>query len=351
MTRMGFMRFHAVGVLSVLLAATSANGQVESIPLATIGPGPAMGRLPVGVTPPDGVGWSVNVGTWIPPQGYTIQTSQSPQTWTFSRTVSLRFGIAGLNLANEGFVLPVGVVAEFIHPNHQWNPATRTIQIGVSSTAAESIFTIASVDDLVLQKVGSGGAGPTFIEVTVDGTPSLDKSFSWSSGDIGGVVQVIFTITNSDDLFEKPGWSFTDDLPAGLEVADPPNESTDCTNPVVTAPGGGTSIEVSGDLASGQAGCTVTVDVTTLTPGVYVNRPDNVTSASGIEPPTESATVQFTNCQGGVADGPSGPGAVDRLPGDPDCDDGGICPDIDVNDCDEFFNSVRFGLPTPLPDQ
>ncbi|WP_214443675.1 DUF7933 domain-containing protein, partial [Mycobacterium tuberculosis] len=44
----------------------------------------------------------------------------------------------------------------------------------------------------------------------VDATPQLDKEFSPSTAVAGQTTTLTFTITNTDELAAKPGWSFTD---------------------------------------------------------------------------------------------------------------------------------------------
>jgi hypothetical protein len=120
-----------VAILALTFGAlTAANPagaapQTESIPLADIG------GAPVSDTLDNQVGWSVNAGSWQPPQGYAVQTPVE-QVWTFDRPGTVRFGLAGLNLAEERFELPVGVVAESIHGDHvfdtdnsTWAPSDR----------------------------------------------------------------------------------------------------------------------------------------------------------------------------------------------------------------------------------
>lgn len=130
----------------------------------------------------------------------------------------------------------------------------------------------------------------------LDVTPSLDKSFSPTVVTRDGVSKLTFTITNTTDLLAKSDWTFTDALPTGLVIAPTPNIGGTCAqvtgNALVrTAVAGGTSIAVTGgDLALGQASCTITVDVTSNTDGTYVNGPANVTT--NLNPP-ENASVEF----------------------------------------------------------
>ncbi|MBT2534184.1 hypothetical protein J7E83_19050 [Arthrobacter sp. ISL-48] len=123
----------------------------------------------------------------------------------------------------------------------------------------------------------------------LDVTPQLDKSFSPASVPVGSTSTLTLTVTNTSELGAKNGWSFTDALPTGLTVAGP--ATTNCPAGVVTAAAGGTSVGVTGNLSTGLASCTVTVNVTSKAAGSFTNGPSNVTG-TGINPPGTS-TVNF----------------------------------------------------------
>ncbi|MFA9283193.1 MAG: IPTL-CTERM sorting domain-containing protein [Comamonas sp.] len=126
----------------------------------------------------------------------------------------------------------------------------------------------------------------------LDVSPTLDKAFNPISQNVGGNTTLTFTITNTSELGQKAGWSFTDSLPSGLVVATPPAISTSCADSVVAAPAGGSSIVVEATLSEGMSSCNVSVNVTSATAGSYTNGPDNIVSA-GLNPPQVSV-VTFT---------------------------------------------------------
>lgn len=123
----------------------------------------------------------------------------------------------------------------------------------------------------------------------VDATPQLDKAFSPTTVKVGQTSTLTFTITNTDELAAKNGWSFTDTLPAGLTFAGA--ASTDC--PAGAATLTGTSIAGSGNLDAGMASCTFTVPVTSATTGSYTNDASNIGPIDGLLQPG-STTVVFT---------------------------------------------------------
>ncbi|GAA4160645.1 hypothetical protein GCM10022286_16980 [Gryllotalpicola daejeonensis] len=125
----------------------------------------------------------------------------------------------------------------------------------------------------------------------LDVTPQLDKSFSPAAVPTGGISTLTFTVTNTSELSSKSGWGFTDNLPAGLTLASSAVGGTCDATTAVTA--GATSIAVTnGTLGQGEASCTITVQVTSATPGNYTNGPGNVTE-TGLNPPGD-ATVSFS---------------------------------------------------------
>nr|WP_314845337.1 hypothetical protein [uncultured Microbacterium sp.] len=124
----------------------------------------------------------------------------------------------------------------------------------------------------------------------LDVTPQLDKVFTPALTTTGGTSTLTFTITNTDELSAKNGWSFTDSLPAGLTVADPTAAATTCSAGVVTAAAGGNSVAVTGNLDAGQVSCTASLQVTSATPGTFTNGPGNVTQV-GLNPPGDTSVT------------------------------------------------------------
>lgn len=134
-----------------------------------------------------------------------------------------------------------------------------------------------------LQANGNGNDVGFDLPQLVDVTPQLDKAFSPTTIAQGGTSTLTFTVTNTTDLMAKNGWSFTDDLPAGLVASGPVGGTCDLTSSSVTS---GT-ISATGDLAQGEVSCTITVQVTSNTPGVYSN--------SGCTDPTGAPIPNCTN--------------------------------------------------------
>lgn len=118
-----------------------------------------------------------------------------------------------------------------------------------------------------LQAEGNGNDVGFDLPQLVDVTPQLDKAFSPTTITQGGASTLTFTVTNTTDLMAKNGWSFTDDLPVGLVASGPVGGTCDLTSSTVSSG----SISATGNLAQREVSCTITVQVTSDTPGVYNN--------------------------------------------------------------------------------
>ncbi|MFJ9173232.1 LPXTG cell wall anchor domain-containing protein [Streptomyces sp. NPDC102360] len=129
-----------------------------------------------------------------------------------------------------------------------------------------------------------GGNDAAFDDIKIeDVTPRVEKSFSPDAVAVGGTSKLTFTVTNTSDLLKKEGWSFTDNLPSGLKVADSANTETTCTNGSVDTSAGSGTVDLSGDLTEGQKSCTLSVDVTSDQAGTYKNCADgNITKLRGV---------------------------------------------------------------------
>ncbi|WP_309108259.1 hypothetical protein [Arthrobacter sp.] len=188
---------------------------------------------------------------------------------------------------------PIDVCADGT-PHFIDRPSSNNTARAGSYVADGSVLLTGDSFGIVLRNVLGNWMGNdhAFDNITVlDVTPQLDKSFSPVDVPLNGTSTLTFTVTNTSELGAKNGWSFTDNLPAGLTLASPAAAATTCPGGTVTAVDGGTSVAVAGNLSEGMASCTVTVDATSGTAGVYTNGPGNVT-VTGLNPPG-NATVTF----------------------------------------------------------
>ncbi|MFB7796895.1 GEVED domain-containing protein [Isoptericola sp. NPDC056134] len=175
------------------------------------------------------------------------------------------------------------------------NGANQTVRAGTFAANGSTLVTGSTLAVRMRnQNSAANGNDGAYDNIQVlDVSPQLDKAFSPTSTIVGGRSTLTFTVTNTSELAAKDGWEFTDNLPAGLEVARPSAVDTDC-DADVAAPAGGTTVAVTnGVLAAGEESCTVSVDVTSRTPGEYTNGPDDVEPTTGVNLPGET-TVTFT---------------------------------------------------------
>jgi hypothetical protein len=160
-----------------------------------------------------------------------------------------------------------------------------------------------------------------------DASPRLDKAFGAASVTRGDATSLTFTVTNTAELVAKNGWSFTDNLPAALQVATPNGASTNCPGGVVTT-ADGQSIKATGNLAAGQSSCTVTVNVLGAQAGVASNGANQLTT-TGLREPAQPATITIAE----PTSGSGTPACSDRKDNDAD-------QKIDGEDSGCVFNGV-----------
>ena len=108
---------------------------------------------------------------------------------------------------------------------------------------------------------------------------SFDKTFTPDTIGPGSVATLRFDIGNSSSL-PVQDLGFTDTLPAGMTVASPANASTTCGGTVDATAGGGTIVFSGGAIGAGSS-CSVSVAVTSATPGTRTNVSGDLTSELG----------------------------------------------------------------------
>jgi len=123
------------------------------------------------------------------------------------------------------------------------------------------------------------GADMTFTTGTVP--PVFSKAFSPNPATEVDLVTLTFTIDNAISALDATALDFTDNLPAGLSVANPANASDTCTGGTLTAvPGAAVVTYTGGSVAAGTV-CTIQLDILASAPGDYVNLSGDLTSSSG----------------------------------------------------------------------
>ncbi|HEX6201516.1 MAG TPA: IPTL-CTERM sorting domain-containing protein, partial [Thermoanaerobaculia bacterium] len=141
-----------------------------------------------------------------------------------------------------------------------------------------------------LTDAGVEVAPPAGADLVVQPLPAIGKAFAPDEVEVGGTTTVSIVLDNTASSLPATGVSFTDTLPAGMTVADPPNAATDCTGGTLTAVAGATSVGYSGGTVPAGAVCAVVFDVRVAASGDVVNTVE-VTTSLGTTAPAAAELV------------------------------------------------------------
>lgn len=178
-----------------------------------------------------------------------------------------------------------GVKTYQVTDTTQPNPPAYTVSAGRFTSKGAVLFHGKDAGIVLRnQQPSNDGNDGAIDDITIlDATPSLSISAASGENVVGDSARLTFTVTNTSEKGAKPGWGFTESLPAGLTLAQTPNVATTCSAGTATGAAGATDIVVAGDLAQGDASCTVTADVTSTTPGTYALAPAGLTKTEGVD--------------------------------------------------------------------
>jgi uncharacterized repeat protein (TIGR01451 family) len=119
--------------------------------------------------------------------------------------------------------------------------------------------------------------------------PTLTKAFSSPTVGVNGSVTLTFTLTNPNPATDLTGVSFSDDMPAGLLIANPDSLGGTCDTSVVTL--SPTNISMVGTVLLANSSCTLSIDVLATATGDQVNTTGAITSVEGGTGGTATATI------------------------------------------------------------
>ena len=119
--------------------------------------------------------------------------------------------------------------------------------------------------------------------------PTIAKAFSAATVGLNQSVTLTFTLTNPNPATDLTGVSFSDDMPAGLLIANPDSLGGTCDTSVVTL--SPTNISLVGTTILANSSCTLSIDVLATTAGDQVNTTGAITSVEGGTGGTATATV------------------------------------------------------------
>lgn len=164
-------------------------------------------------------------------------------------------------------------------------------------------------------------AGPAEAALTIEAAPEFSKAFSPQTMAVESVSTLTFVIDNSASQLSADSLAFTDNLPAGLEVAAMPAISNTCGG-TVAASAAATTIQLSGGSVAAGSSCQIQVDVTTDQFGVFNNVTEDLTSSLG-NSGQATATLTIDDDLDGV------PGSIeDQAPNGGDGNDDGTLDSI-----------------------
>ena len=127
----------------------------------------------------------------------------------------------------------------------------------------------------------SGNSGTATATLMVNPQPGFSKVFAPNPILVGDTSTLVFTIDNVASTVDASSLDFTDNLPTNMIIATPSNAATTCTGGTLTAADGTSVITYTGGLVAMANSCTVSVDITTITAGSFVNTSGNLTSSLG----------------------------------------------------------------------
>ncbi len=169
--------------------------------------------------------------------------------------------------------------------------ASCTISVNVVSATAGTYNNTNAANIGGTARVDTTGVNAT---LTVQAIADLTKAFAAPTVNVGATTTLTFTINNTaPSAVNRTGIAFTDTLPAGISIANPPLPTTNgnCGTPAFTAADNTQVFTASAVAVNAGDTCTITLAVRGVTPGVATNGNGNV-STTGI---TNGVTDQAIN--------------------------------------------------------
>lgn len=188
------------------------------------------------------------------PAGMAIANPATPVTTCSNAVVNASPG--GATLGISGATIPAG------------GSCTFSAKV-VSHTAGSYANTIPA--NAITSNEGLTNPGSANDTLAVRVQPTVSKSFTPVSISAGGTSTLTINLGNSNASAITLSSAFVDALPGNVFVAAAPNIGGTCTTASVTATAGGTSVTYANGASIPAGGCSITVDVTSSTPGVYTN--------------------------------------------------------------------------------
>ncbi len=190
--------------------------------------------------------------------------------------------IASGSLAAGGAINPTNIISGTANNNNGVDTATGTGASGGTSSAGNVtyVFGQSGVSSFTFtyrnsapNTNGSHLQAASIHDISFFVAPAVDKTFTPNVITSGGVSTVTITLTNNEGTNAILSADLIDTLPAGVIVDSPVNIGGSCPGTTNATAGGNTITYASGSVIPTGA-CTITVDVTSTTPGTYTNNID-----------------------------------------------------------------------------
>ncbi|MCG8463780.1 MAG: choice-of-anchor D domain-containing protein, partial [Xanthomonadales bacterium] len=142
------------------------------------------------------------------------------------------------------------------------------------NVTSSTIGTAMNITGDLTSSLGNSGTATDDLDVLAN-RPGFTKSFSPGTVTQGQRSTLTFTLDNTLNAGNAMSLAFVDDLPFGMEVADPPNIGNTCGDTVTAMPGSQqisfTSAFPGSNTVMAGAICTITVDILTTAAGTHEN--------------------------------------------------------------------------------
>jgi uncharacterized repeat protein (TIGR01451 family) len=164
--------------------------------------------------------------------------------------------------------------------------ASCTFSVNVTGTTAG-----VKNNSVTVSSANAGTGNLASATVTVLAAPTIAKAFAPSSVSFGQDTTLSFTLANPNSTTALTGVQFTDNLPAGLRIANPNGLAGSCGGGTITAAAGSGTITLTGATLPAGGSCTFSLAVTAVAVGTQVNTTSQVGSANGGTGPKATASV------------------------------------------------------------
>ncbi|CAG0949109.1 hypothetical protein BURK2_00080 [Burkholderiales bacterium] len=144
-----------------------------------------------------------------------------------------------------------------------------TFSASVVGTAAGTHLNTIPAGALNTQQ-GVSNPNSTSASLAINTPPSVSKAFSPASISSGGVSTLTLNLGNANGSAVTLSSALVDALPGNVVVATPPNVVKTCPG-TVTALANAVSVSYANGASIPAGGCSISVDVTSATPGSYTN--------------------------------------------------------------------------------